>query len=706
MATVTEDQLGEDDREILELKRHECEAVFRRFDALGCPWMMMYRRSYPDYVLDREVTVDFKVRDGDEVRLATVDEVLANQARHVWFSELEDDRPPVRSTVGAEAPTPVPTPESAAADDEPLTFDDTRFHHGTVKKTERKELLVEVSRFTADERDYMVEVARSFHDAGHTVLWIGSRDGDKFHFGLDLAGERRRRDREQDDADHGRWPESSYGVVTNAKTIEEIDPIKGEVVERHEPYTLRELRNVLRERLFDWPRRVGKLLFVPDKGGIVHYLEQPDQLTSWLARFGHVELHNMRGCVSKSEFYHELVRSAPEYDSVERIIHEPKMPGAYYSCRDVVPGDGRALDGFLDFFNPQTDCDRELLRGATVTPFWGGPPGLRPAMLIKGMGPGTGKTEVAEKIGDLAGGTFGISPNESVEIMRQRLLTPAALQYRVSLVDNITDKFAWPDWDSLLTAAFINGKQLYVGDSRRPNLMSWFLTTNDQNLSADASQRVVPISLAMPTYSDDWEDRIQSYINERREQVIADIVGVLRRPAVKLVRYTRWAPWERGVLSKLKNPDALLSLIEDRRRSANVENDELGIVISTFAEQLEINKGFFARDLGMHRQDVDLSLFRVFIPSRIAADWLCRALNKPLPTVTACRLLDKWTTEGRFGGTEGTHGGRLVGRNSSKKIGRGFIWFGSQAVPQSTLLKSLANIYGSSDQTSDSSVGD
>ncbi len=137
-----------------------------------------------------------------------------------------------------------------------------------------------------------------------------------------------------------------------------------------------------------------------------------------------------------------------------------------------------------------------------LSAFWGGPPGQRPAYLIESVdddgkgGRGVGKSKLAQAVAALAGGHIDARPGEDIDKLMTRLLSAAALDRRVALLDNVkTLRFSWADLEALITADVISGRALYVGEGRRLNTLLWIITLNQASLSRDMAQRVVPVRL-------------------------------------------------------------------------------------------------------------------------------------------------------------------------------------------------------------------
>src|SRR5262249_39709613 len=163
--------------------------------------------------------------------------------------------------------------------------------------------------------------------------------------------------------------------------------------------------------------------------------------------------------------------------SVESAPHEPLLNGHYYIHPPIEGAGGKALAGLLARFTPYTEDDALLIEAFFLSLFWGGPYGLRPAWLITGpdddpeMGRGIGKTRLVAMAGRLVGGTFDIRPTDPWDDIIRRLLssTECATQ-RLILIDNVkTHRFSWADIENLITAEFVNGRKMFVGDGRRPN---------------------------------------------------------------------------------------------------------------------------------------------------------------------------------------------------------------------------------------------
>jgi len=436
-------------------------------------------------------------------------------------------------------------------------------------------------------------------------------------------------------------------VVDDSGENVEIIPIEMAVILEH-----------INREMGGWPRRLNDALFIDDKQGGVCWLQKPASLFGWLSRErGVIPWHRARGCVSKEEVFAETQRTAERYEAIEYFPHEPRIPDHYYTCEAPLAGDGKRLEELVAYFCPETEVDRDLIRVAFATPLWGGPSGCRPAFMFTATkGRGRGKSKLAQYIAYLWGGYIDISPNEEADKIKTRLLTPSALSLRVAVLDNVkTNRFSWGELEALITSPVISGKRMYEGNASRPNLLTWLITLNGASLSTDLAQRVVEVRLADPTYNGTWEERLRSFIDTHRQAIIGDLLAFLRSAPKPIKTATRWAAWERDVLSRVANPEVSLAVIMSRREQMDVEKEEGEIIEDYFSSRLR------SLEYDPERDDV-------FIFSDIASRWFNAATNDNRKVAGVTRTLRQLHDEGRTtrilpsraGGT-GERGVRWVG---------------------------------------------
>lgn len=423
-----------------------------------------------------------------------------------------------------------------------------------------------------------------------------------------------------------------------------------------------------RDAFDDWPRQADGALFV-QAGADVNWLANPAALFGWASsEHGVIEWTKGTGYTTKEEFFAEIRRTATGYTAIETLPHLPPVPNHYYTCAAPSAGSGDALRAFLDRFSYATEIDRDLHLAAIATLFWGGGGGCRPAFVVTSdFGRGAGKTRLVELTAQLAGGSIDFSAKDDIAEIKCRLLNGEGLSKRVATLDNVkTLRFSWAELEALITAGGISGKRMYAGEGRRPNLLTWFVTLNGASLSTDVAQRCVIVKLARPKRSGDWEELTRKFVSENRDAILADVAAFFQSDPAPPKSFSRWASWEKDILSRLPEPNEAQRVILERQAEADTERDDHEHVEDFFVERL--------KELGY---DVDTD--RVFLPSEICCRWLGWATNEKHRTGAATAILKQAATEGVL---------RRI-QTCGRSNGRGFIFLGHNASPNQNLWKDV-----------------
>lgn len=213
-------------------------------------------------------------------------------------------------------------------------------------------------------------------------------------------------------------------------------------------------------------------------------------------------------------------------------------------------------------------------------------------------------------------------------------------------------------WDpSLITSPIISGRQLFVGEGQRPNLLTWFITLNGVSMATDMAQRSVIIKIVRGENAGDWYEETTRYIDEHREQIIGDIIAALRADPFPLASFSRWSTWEKDILCRLPEPGEAQRVILERQGEANCELEESEIIEQFFAEQLML--------LGYCPNTA-----QVRIPVAVAACWFGKAIGEQVKTTAASRRLNQMAGEESM---------RRLAPDPSRTHGRNFIWTGPAA---------------------------
>jgi hypothetical protein len=430
--------------------------------------------------------------------------------------------------------------------------------------------------------------------------------------------------------------------------------------------SISEICRRVRERCEGWPKRASNVLFVHDRApslppASIHWLTRSPELWGWVgAATGEPPLWLREpGGHSREEVFARLLQTVERYDAVETAPHEPPMRGHYYAHDPLPEPQGTHLTTLLNFFNPASAIDREILLALFATLAWGGPGGARPIFVITSPdGRGAGKTSLAVVCAAIFAGKIDCNPQEDFNRTISRLLSPEGLTRRIAVLDNIkSHRFSWGELEAAITTDRISGHRLHVGEGSRPNTLTWILTLNGVSLSTDLAKRSIVLKLLRPqAYQANWMQSILEFIENHRAAIWADLIAFLRGPQTELTRASRWGWWESQVLSRCHEPDAIFSEILDRQEGSDAE-----------AEETEDIEEFFRARLGELHYDTDRAC--VFIPSAVAAEWVRKAVNdRHLKNAAAVRMLRQRITEGAA---------QNLVEDKGRKLGRGFIWSGT-----------------------------
>ena len=456
-------------------------------------------------------------------------------------------------------------------------------------------------------------------------------------------------------------------VISNGFAKYVVDKDTGTKKRVVRPLKMQVLIDRVNQATDEWPRHANGSLFVT-RDDKVRWLERTEDLFGFLHLVKPVRWHSGERFVSRAEFRSAFMGQTAQYKAIEDYPHEPLMRDHYYLRDHVDSGDGQTLGTFLDFFSPKTDIDRDLLQAAMMTMAWGGPGGKRPAFLITARGRGKGKTTAAEMLASVFGGCMSFSMNDKAKDIKERLLSPESLTKRAALLDNVkTSKISSGDHEAIITAQEISGKRMYVGEANRPNTITWFVTVNGAAMSKDMAQRCIPIMLSDPKFSREWDAEILAFVEANRWKIIADLVGALRGESYPLEKYSRWGMWERDVLEKLPEPNEAQRVIQERQTELDTDTEETGLVADYFQSRLD--------DL---HYDTDTE--RIFVPSRIALQWLIEATHREFNSISGGQYLNQQIDESAI---------RSLARNRTKALGRGYVWHGGNAEITETIHKDI-----------------
>lgn len=308
--------------------------------------------------------------------------------------------------------------------------------------------------------------------------------------------------------------------------------------------------------------------------------------------------------MTKEELFSSLKVVLPNLQSIEKAPHYPLMKNIHYVLPELPKPDMEALEALLDFFSPETEYDRDLILAMFLTTLWGGPAGQRAPFLVTSKdGRGVGKSTLAETAAKLLNQIpIQASTRLDSNDLTKRLLSLEAKKSRIVLFDNevsTTQKIANAGMASLFTTGQISGHEMYKGEGTRPNYLVWIMTLNSVTLDSDFASRCIPIALKKPKESVNWQEKLNTFIEENRWTLIATMIDLLKQKTEYTTPRTRWGLWENQVLAKVPglNREAVLELVVSRQKTNDNDLDEKEMIIDALMNLVEAQK----KDVKTHR---------------------------------------------------------------------------------------------------------
>jgi hypothetical protein len=342
------------------------------------------------------------------------------------------------------------------------------------------------------------------------------------------------------------------------------------------------------ERFLGFPRRCGERLFDHDREtGEIVIIQDETGFDSWarLKSKRNVDFARLDGRFATTKLlYRSMITDAQAYDTISHVPGVPRQSKVYYAhppLPDPSP-DHRYLAEFAAHFQPATDADATLLRAFIAAPLWYRDRIPRPLWIIDSEhGQGTGKSTLVEMIGSLYGPIFSVSPKELAYDpgkVYKRLVTAEGRAHRMFLLDNVTGEFKSPELAYLITASSINALAPYGrNEERRPNDLTYAITSNSANVDSDLAKRSWLIHIARGGWNASWKSGLLTYMDKYKWHIMADLVDVMQSHVqLEVEPGTRFPEFECEVLQAMAGDvDSYTAALETiARRSAEVNVDE------------------------------------------------------------------------------------------------------------------------------------
>ncbi len=306
----------------------------------------------------------------------------------------------------------------------------------------------------------------------------------------------------------------------------------------------------------------------------------------------------------------------------------PILPGQIILSPSIEPAQTGALDAFIDFFNPLTENDRLLMKALVVTVAWSKGQGKRPMFVIAGP-------HDADKTIQIGKSTFALMVQtlfESICDVRIEGSNPGRFvtdimrnaHKRIIRLDNARGVFDSALLEQFVTSPYFQGHDHGNGNKQVENHTTFILTANDPNLTIDLASRSVVIRLDIPKPDNVWlEDNVQSWIETKRADVLADCAYILTQPEIADKRpcATRFPSWERTILHKMGHDIGESIKVDQQRLQDRSEEYE---AFKEFVYSKIISYKAYSpsnEKTPYHEEILSPERFNIFISSQIMSEW-------------------------------------------------------------------------------------
>ena len=384
------------------------------------------------------------------------------------------------------------------------------------------------------------------------------------------------------------------------------DPGSGTEKKYIAPREVNQMIQDLNDRLLGFPRVLGDELFDFDKDQYkVNFFHRPEDLFAWIAlKTKHIANFKAGTTVmGKREFFSSLMQASQSYDGLSMTAEYPHRSNKFYAHPPMPdPSKGHAyFNKLVDYFCPATPADKFLIKSLFASAIYGRRGVKMPIWIIdsnndinnKDEGRGIGKSTLAEMVAYTVGGS-DYESNQVLKIERKMLQNETTLlglkkqilsgegrRKKIALLDNVKHNFESEVFSDWTTQSSFSGMAPYgYGETTRENDITFIITSNAATFEKDILDRAVMIHLSRPTKAiPNWETNIRKFIEDNRQQIIADIIDVMKDgPPFKAECKLRNKQWEQEVLMPVVEIEGshtyVTGVINERKPARETESEE------------------------------------------------------------------------------------------------------------------------------------
>lgn len=324
--------------------------------------------------------------------------------------------------------------------------------------------------------------------------------------------------------------------------------------------------------------------------------------------------------ISWSTFYYAITQSIlKRYEKVSAFECYPPEETDFILYPGIEPEDNDAIDRFIDFFNPESEYYRCLIKAMIVTPLWNGASGSKPCFIIAGPDglPKTiqiGKSTLAKLVQLIFHSYCDLNVESSVDRFINSVVQN--VHKPIYRIDNLKKMDHWSLLERFLTAPNLQGHRMHLGDLTVPNKKTWIMTANLPRLTPDMITRGRVIRLKVPIPGNTFvEQNVTMWIKQHRKSLIANVLYYLQRSIPERTIESRYGAWETQVLHKVLDEKVVTSFAADQKSlaedkdSAELWRDEV----------LQNTLKYYSRDGAVIHANIDE--YNIFVLSTVFFNW-------------------------------------------------------------------------------------
>ena len=401
---------------------------------------------------------------------------------------------------------------------------------------------------------------------------------------------------------------------------------KGKEKDKKIPKPLNQLIKEVRSRFLGFPKRIGEDLFDYNRDTKkIQYIYNVSEFFAWMQAKSNrcTDWAKFDSAVSKSELFSALKADSKIFEGFSYVPDLPPQPYIYYLPVDMPEPhpDHKYFEDFILHFNPATTEDLIMLKTLFAAPLCSNV--SKPLWVIDSIkAQESGKSTIAFMLAELYGLTLEsksvlsidyeeIKNNESE--LKKRLVSSAASQKRIVLIDNVEGLFKSPFLAGLTTANTISGRPAYGrGETTIRNRFNYIITANSAMLDTDLISRSFFINIAASNKSKHWKSAVLHDIAENRFRILADIQDIVNNNSTEYPTATRFPEFEAKILAPMCDDfnqyESVFKHLVEQKTSADHSTDQCNIIEDKILTELRL--------LGLNPE-----INNIFIRSTVFALW-------------------------------------------------------------------------------------